>query len=112
MPPIYDPLLQNVELPLHARFYPFGFPLDIATNSQAVIDGVGKSWRCFPKAFDAPLIRLQVAVQHGADAALFPPEPIFRAQEHLLAIIADNHNFALCDMAAAFGFCWLTAAAA
>jgi hypothetical protein len=112
MPPICDPLMQGVELPFHARFYPLGFPLDIATNSQLVVEGVAESWRCFPKVFDAPLIRLRVAVQHGDQAAPLPPEPVSRAQEHLLTMVAGSDNFAICDMAGAFGFCWLTAAVA
>src|SRR5882724_523110 len=96
MRPICDPLMQGVELPFHARFYPLGFPLDIATNSQLVVEGVAESWRCFPRMFDAPL----------------PPEPVSRAQEHLLTMVAGSDNFAICDMAGAFGFCWLTAAVA
>src|SRR4051794_29516271 len=105
MLPIFDPLLLGVELPFQARFYPLGFPLDIATNSRAVVDGIAESWRCFPKVFDAPLIRLRVAVQQGSDAAPLPPEPVFRAQEHLLAIAAGSDNFAVCDMVGAFGSC-------
>src|SRR5689334_13315301 len=102
--PLFDPLMLGVELPLHARLYPLGFPLDIVTNSQAVVDGLAESWRCFPKVFDAPLIRLRIAVQHGAGAPPLPAEPVLRAQEHLIAITAGSQNFAICDMAAAFGF--------
>jgi hypothetical protein len=104
--------MQGIELPFQARFYPFGFPLDIATNSRAVVDGFAESWRCFPKAFDAPMLRLRVAVRHDVALAPLPPEPVARAQEHLLAVIAGSDNFALCDMAGAFGFCCLSAAAA
>src|SRR5438552_8999163 len=112
MRPICDPLMQGVELPLHARFYPLGFPLDITTNSQAVVEGFAESWRCFPQVFDAPPIRLRVAVQHGAQDPLLPPEPVARAQEHLLTMVAGSENFAVCDLAEAFGFCWLSAVVA
>jgi hypothetical protein len=110
MPAMLDPLMQSISLPIRARFYPLGFPLDIATNSQAVLAGFAKSWRYFPQAFDEPMIQLRVAVDAG-DASPLPPEPTFRAQKHLLAFVAGPRNFAFCDMARAFGFCWLTATA-
>src|SRR5207247_541652 len=64
------------------------------------------------QVFDAPPIRLRVAVQHGAQDALLPPEPVARAQEHLLTMVAGSDNFAVCDLAGAFGFCWLSAVVA
>jgi hypothetical protein len=45
---IEDPLLCNVELPLRAVFYPLGFAFEIVTNSQAVLDAAGESWRHCP----------------------------------------------------------------
>lgn len=35
--------------------------------------------------------------------------PVYRAQEHLLSVVADSSNFGMCDLDAGFAFCWLSA---
>jgi hypothetical protein len=108
---VLDPLRLTVDLPFHERLYPRGFPVGLATNSRLVAEAARESWRSFPQAFDAPDIQLRVAVD-GEDTSPLAPEPVFRSQKQLLAIVANSANFAFCDLAGAFAFCWVNAATA
>ena len=108
--PVCDPLLQCFDLPLKTTLYPLGFPLEVATNSGEVICSAQESWASYPQVFSREQVRLRIAVADGNPSAP-PPPPSFRAQEHLLAIVADQANFAVCDLRGGAGFAWLTGAA-
>jgi hypothetical protein len=104
---IEDPLLCNVELPLRAVFYPLGFAFEIVTNRQAVLDAASESWRhCRPR--DAgPALQLRIGVTPGVSGTC-PPAPVARGQQHLISLVADAQNHAICDLNAGFAFAWLT----
>jgi hypothetical protein len=104
---IDDPLLCKVDLPLRAVFYPLGFAFEIATNSQAVLDAAGQSWGHTKQRDSGPILRLRVGVTKGTSQNC-PPGPIVRCQQHLLSMVADAHNQAICDLNAGFAFAWLT----
>src|ERR1700688_3463259 len=87
-----DPVLWAFELPLRARFYPFGFPLDLATNSTHVIEAAAEGWGKFVQQFDAPPVRVQLAVAAGTNTQL-PPQAVVRSREHLMFFVADPENF-------------------
>jgi hypothetical protein len=36
-----------------------------------------------------------------------PPAPVYRGQRHLLSIVADAQNFAVCDRSQGFAFAWI-----
>jgi len=103
-----DPLLISADLPLRADFHPLGFPLHLATNSEAVVQAAACAWRAFPPAFPSTPIELRVIVEPGDDP---PAPPLFRAQRHLI-VIAAGANFAVCDHTRGFAFCRLNAACA
>lgn len=105
-----DPLLQRFALPLKTTLYPFGFPLEVATNSDEVICAAQESWASYRQVYSREPVRLRIAVADGTPSAL-PAPPSARAQEHLLSLVADAANFAVCDLRGGFGFAWLTAAA-
>ena len=98
-----DPLLIYADLPLRRTYYPLGFGLEVATNSPEVIAAAGESWGDQRRAFDAAPLEIRVVVQPGGGQAA---EPAFRAQRHLLGIVSDQANFALCDCDAEFAFCF------
>src|SRR4029077_15179946 len=102
-----DPLKYYVEFPLHAVHYPLGFPLEISTNSEAVIVAAQESWGPFPKLQSAKKIHLRIGVSESRQKEL-PKAPIFRAQRGLITIIADAENFVVGDVSRGFGFSWLT----
>jgi hypothetical protein len=106
-----DPLKYYVEFPLHAVHYPFGLPVEISTNSEAVIVAAQESWGPFPKLQSAKKIHLRIGVSESRQKEL-PKAPIFRAQRGLITIIADAENFAVCDVSRGFGFSWVTPATA
>src|SRR5271165_444617 len=82
-----DPVRALTEFPLAARLYPLGFPLDLATNSEAVFTAVCQSWDSFSPAFDVPPMRLQIGVTNGSELPELEP-PVYRSREHLLNIVA------------------------
>jgi hypothetical protein len=104
-----DPLRYTAPLPFESVYYPLGFPLHLATNSPAVLEAAAQSWCGYTHAFDAPPLRLRVAVEPGE---MKPDPPAYQGQEHLLVITADRSNAAVCDYTRRFGFCRLSEAAA
>jgi len=102
-----DPLLCNVELPLRAIFYPLGFPFELITNSQAVLDAARASWGHTEQRDSGPVLQLRIGVAPRT-SGICPPAPLVRAQQHLLSIVADAQNQAVCDLQAGSAFAWLT----
>jgi len=106
-----DPVLSAFELPLCKRFYPFGFPLDLATNSAHVMEAAAEGWGEFIQQFDTAPARLHLAVAPGSSTEL-PPQPVVRSREHLMFFVADAENFMVCDFEKHYGFGWATELAA
>src|ERR1700744_1191897 len=89
-----DPLLCEFEFPLRGAFFPAGFPLHLATNSQDVMDAAGEAWGAWKQAFDTRPLELRVIVQTSGDVA---GPPIYRKQGALISAVSDAHNFAAAD---------------
>ena len=92
-----DPMLARIDLPIRMTFYPLGFPLEISTNSEEVIDAAGYMWGNSSKLFDTPPLQLEVAVTEGTTGEC-PPAPNSRMRGHLCSNIANGDNFAVSDM--------------
>src|SRR5271169_3396205 len=101
----YDPLLQRIGLPLTGTFYPFGFRVEIATNSRDVLDAAAEGWGGCAPAYPNPPVELRVLVQPAGDLA---PEPIFRSQRQLFLIVSDRDNFACYESGSLFGCCFVS----
>ena len=100
---LYDPMAEHVSLPIRQTFFPLGFPVEIATNSPAVVEAARESWGSFPREFERASIRIHVLVEDGgSDPA---PEPAYRSQRGLMLIVSDRDNFACCDLRSRFGWC-------
>ena len=104
---VEDPILCKVPLPLRAVFYPLGFAFEIITNSQAVLDAANESWGHSKQRDSSSALQLRIGVTAGG-ARSFPPAPVVRGQQHLISIVADAHNQAICDLKTGFAFAWLT----
>jgi hypothetical protein len=89
-----DPLGCDVELVLTGRFYPAGFPLRIATNSEHVLKAAAESWAPVARQFDVRPMRFRVVVEERGELA---DEPTYRKQWQLLSFVSDAHNFAAGD---------------
>jgi hypothetical protein len=106
-----DPLLCDIELPLHGVYHPMGFAVKIATNSPDILAAADESWKHFRRIFPEPAVTLRIAVaEEGSDNC--PPAPVCRAQQNLLVRIADARNYSVSDLARGFAFSWLTHAVA
>jgi hypothetical protein len=105
--PVADPLSYSRPLPLVATFYPFGFGVEVSTDSEEVLEAASGIWSGYPKLFDPPPVRLRVAVSPYNSE--IPPTPsIPRGQENLVTFIHGPENFAVADLARGFSFACLT----
>jgi hypothetical protein len=102
---VNDPLLCKVDLPLRNVYYPLGFAVELVTNSAVILHAASESWGHLHRRHAHPALQIRVGVMEGGPAKC-PPSPTFRAQQHLLSIVADAHNQALCDLKAGFAFAW------
>ena len=109
-PAMVDPVLSNFELPLRVTVHPLGFSIEIASNSQEVIDCANESWGNSEQVFPEPAVQLRIGVLPGGSGDRLPI-PVSRAMEHLMVTIADTENFVVCDLRQGFGFGWITQAA-
>jgi hypothetical protein len=105
-----DQLMQRAQLSHRAEFFPLGFPVQVASNSLAVLDAAEQSWSGWSRAFDRPPLEIRVIVH--LDGPVPGRDPIYRAQHHLLTIHADAANFATCDLQSSYGFLCVTPAVA
>jgi hypothetical protein len=96
-----------VEFPFHATFYPQGLPLKISTNCMDVIRAAEESWGAFPELASAPPVNVRIGVSQNGRPEI-PPAPEYRAQNGLIAIVANSENFAVCDVPGRFAFGWFT----
>jgi hypothetical protein len=103
-----DSVFAHMELPFISRFYPLGFPIEISTNSEEILDAAAENWWDFKRLFDSPLIRIQAAVLEGGSGEC-PPAPVCRVREHLFSFVADQENYGVNDMARGFSNLWLNA---
>jgi len=84
--------------------YPLGFPVDLITNSTAVIDSAEDSWGSVEQQFEGRPLELRVDVGPGPKGR----EPSFRIERHLLSIVSDRSNYALADLDELFACCVVT----
>ncbi|HLY16615.1 MAG TPA: hypothetical protein VKR61_05295 [Bryobacteraceae bacterium] len=105
---VNDPLLYLAPLPHVARYYPFGFPVDIAADMREVLDAAHESWGMYRPRFERPPIRFHVITSEGSGS--LPPSPVLRGQRHLLMWVSDQENFAICDRLQRFGYACVTRA--
>jgi hypothetical protein len=104
---LQDPLGFDLPLPLRSRYYPMGFPLDVATNSEDVLAATDRIWGPFPATGREPAATLRVVVENR-DARVPPMPAMPRGQNHLVSMIHGPDNFTVCDLASSFTFACLT----
>jgi hypothetical protein len=89
--------LEVPELTMQRRFYPLGFPVDLRTNAEEVLDLYGAAWAKFRSRYVATPITVDVhVVEH--DAIECPPAPEFRMVLPLMTAIADECNYSIYDL--------------
>jgi hypothetical protein len=103
-----DPLQQRVPLPLRYEWFPLGFSVEVSTNSKHVLSAAEMSWGYWPhRIFEKPSLTIHLVIAgEGKSSSL--PAPSFRGQKHLVSVVADAQNYAVCDLNQGFAFAWLT----
>ena len=103
---INDPLLYRAPLPYVGRYYPYGFPVDVASDMREVLDAAHESFGAYAPRFDRPPLRVHVMVGEGGRE--LPPAPVLRGQRNLLLWVSDQQNFAAIDRRERFGYSCVT----
>src|SRR5277367_2057711 len=80
-----DSVIPEAELTLRRRVHPLGFPLDLETNSQDVLEAATEGWGLFSQAFDAAPVRISLTVVES-DATAQQARSHFFWREHLMSI--------------------------
>jgi hypothetical protein len=105
--PASDVVHVRMEFPFRRVFHPLGFPLELSSNSEEVIEAAEEGWGGFSPQFETPPLAMQVGVLPSESSGI-PPAPEVRVQQHLLSFIADKENYGVNDMARGFSSIWLT----
>jgi hypothetical protein len=90
-------MMQPPELPLRAMYFPFGFPAEVRTNSETVLQLFGGLWGKFSKQRDTEPIRCEVQLVEGHGTAC-PAMPAYRLMLPLMISIADADNHCIVDL--------------
>lgn len=105
-----DPVLAHCRLPLQRTFHPLGFPVNIKTNSNGVLEAADDQWGTFRELFPAEPIRLEIMVTAG-ETVICPPTPVCRMHGALMTNVADNENYVVSDFERRTAIIWTTEAA-
>jgi hypothetical protein len=79
------------------RFYPYGFAVDVNTNSAAVLEMLDNIWLRFTARFQKPAIECEIIVT-ASDHTRLPPEPRYHIRLPFLTTICDGDNFSIVDL--------------
>ena len=90
--------LKFTELKLSKTYYPLGFPLEVLTNSQVILEMNDKLWGHFTHQHDTPPMRSYVHVTKGGGPEC-PPEPTFQYVAPHFVSIADSQHYIVSDLA-------------
>jgi len=102
-------ILSNVDLSLRATYYPPGFPVEVASNSAAILAAAEQSWRLFRPQFTHPPLIIELGVNDDvAEEDELPPTPVCHVRQYLFTHIADSRNFINCDLKNGYAFGWVT----
>lgn len=82
---------------LQRRFFPWGFPLDVRTNSDEVLAQCRIQWGQFEQHFDTDPFLADIHVVESLNQDC-PPQPQYRFLEPILTAIADADHYAIADI--------------
>ncbi len=108
---MFDPFHHSIGLPRETLVHPLGFRMHLRTNSADVDQAVEQSWRGFPHLFDDRSLEVRIAVSDD-ETAPCASSLRFYGQGHLLTLVSDQNNFAVCDLEKGFTFAWFVPATA
>jgi hypothetical protein len=89
--------IESPELNFEETFYPYGFPTEVRSNSDSILEQFRELWGRFEKRHDtAPIcVDAQLVEDESTEC---PPEPIYRLMMPLMICTANAHNYSLVDL--------------
>lgn len=90
-------MMEPTELSHRAMYFPFGFPAEVRTNSETVLELFEGLWGRFSKQRDTEPIRCEVQLVEGHGSAC-PRAPAYRLMLPLMISIADADNHCIVDL--------------
>lgn len=109
LPPFMPHPMDIGELPFQATFYPLGFPLQVRTNAEEVLEMTGRLWPEFSQEYDTAPMLSDVYVADGGPEKC-PPTPIYHFQRPIITSIADAQHHIVIDKERRRTFTWITRA--
>ena len=98
------------ELLLQCKLYPYGFPMEVRTNSAEVIALLTDMLGAFEKYFDVEPIRAEIRIIE-TDSNECPPPPNYRQTYPIFTAVADKDNYLILDFATRRSYMTLSNAA-
>jgi hypothetical protein len=98
------------ELLLQCKLYPYGFPMEVRTNSAEVIALLTDMLGAFEKCFDVEPIRAEIRIVE-TDSNECPPTPTYRQTYPIFTAVADKDNYLILDFATRRSYMTLSDAA-
>jgi hypothetical protein len=89
--------IDAADMPLHGVFFPYGFPVEVRTNSELVLHQIGEMWGMFEKQHDTEPIQCDIQLVEG-ESAECPPEPTYQFMLPLMICVADSSNYSIVDL--------------
>ena len=90
--------IDGPELLLQCRLYPYGFPMEVRTNSAEVISLLTDMLGAFEQGFDEEPIRAEIrTIETDSDEC--PPQPTYRQTYPIFTAVADKDNYLILDLA-------------
>lgn len=99
------PLPRDNGLPFQRVYHPYGFRLNLASNSPEVLAAADENWGMYAAQYDDPALTVRILVQPGGE---FSPQPLHRAQNHLYSLVGGRENHAVIDFDALFSYACVT----
>jgi hypothetical protein len=84
-------------LTMQETFYPYGFPVELRTNSAEILRQAKQIWSIFTNRFERDPIRVDVHVL-PRDTEECPPAPTAHIMGSLVVNVADHNHFSIADL--------------
>ncbi|HZY63805.1 MAG TPA: aldolase [Edaphobacter sp.] len=88
--------LQTEELLLQKTFFPFGFPVEVKTNSENVLGILEEVWGYFTPQYETKPVCSEIHVVEAGDDEC-PVAPLYRIMPPYLMSVADGNNYSIVD---------------
>ncbi|WP_446742655.1 aldolase [Silvibacterium acidisoli] len=97
MPVVCRHELEVPELTFSRIYYPFGFPMEVRSNSNEVLEHFTAMWGKFRPHFEADMLRTEVVLVDDGSTDC-PPEPSHQIFGSWLICVADSRNSVVADL--------------